>query len=258
MKIAVLLKEVPDTYGERKLNLDTGLADRNATDAVLDEIGERAVEVALSHADRHPATEVTVISMGPASAVTSLRKGLAMGAANAVHVLDNDLLGADLSLTAEALTAALRRSEFDLVVAGNLSTDGSAGVLPAMIAELLDVPHLTGLDEVTIDESSVSGQRVNESGVVSIQAEMPAVISITEALPAGRFPTFKGLMSAKKKPLETLSLADLGVDAADESAGRSIVIAVAERPARQAGVKIIDEGDAADQLIEFLVANRLA
>ena len=258
MKIAVLLKEVPDTYGERKLNLETGLADRGATDAVLDEIGERALEVALTYADGHPDTEVTVLSMGPESVVATLRKGMAMGATDAVHVLDGGLLGADLGLSAEALAAALRRRQFDVVIAGNISTDGSGGVLPAMIAELLNLPQLTGLSSVTLDESSVSGQRVTESGVVSVRADLPTVISITEALPAGRFPSFKGLMAAKKKPLEALSLAELGVDAADETAGRSIVIAVAERPARAAGVKIVDEGDAAAQLVNFLVTNRLA
>jgi electron transfer flavoprotein beta subunit len=258
MKIAVLMKEVPDTYGERKLDLETGLADRGATEAVLDEIGERALEVALTYTDGHPGTEVTVVSMGPETAVPSLRRGLAIGAADAVHIVDGGMAGADLSLTAEVLAAALRRGQFDLVVTGNLSTDGSGGVLPAMIAELLEVPHLTSLHAVSIEESGISGQRMTESGDVTVQAELPAVISVTEALPAVRFPNFKGLMAAKKKPLETLSLADLGVDAADESAGRSIVIAVAERPARQAGVKIIDEGDAADQLVEFLVANRLA
>jgi electron transfer flavoprotein beta subunit len=258
MRIAVLLKEVPDTYGERKLDLQTGLADRGVTDAVLDEIGERALEVALSHADAQPGVEVMVVTMGPETVVSTLRKGLAMGANKAVHLVDDGLRGADLSLTAEVLAAALGRQPFDLVIAGNLSTDGSGGVLPAMLAELLGVPHLTSLSSVSIGESAVSGQRVTESGAVSVRAELPAVISVTEALPAARFPNFKGIMAAKKKPLETLSLAELGVDAADESAGRSIMIAVAERPARQAGVKIVDDGDAAGQLIEFLVTNRLA
>lgn len=258
MRITVLLKEVPDTYGERKLDLETGMADRGATDAVPDEIGERALELALSHADKHPGTEITVLSMGPATVVSTLRKGLAMGAANAVHITDDSLGGADLSLTAEVLTAALKRQRFDLVIAGNLSTDGSGGVLPAMIAELLEVPQLTGLSSVSIEETTVSGRRVTESGVVSVTADLPAVISVTESMPAARFPNFKGIMTAKKKPLETLKPTDIGVDVADESAGRSIVVAIAERPARQAGVKIVDEGDAAGQLVEFLVTNRLA
>jgi len=258
MRIAVLLKEVPDTYGERKLDLQTGLADRGATEAVPDEIGERALEVALSHADNHPGTEVTVVSMGPATAVSGLRKGLAMGADNAVHISDDGLLGADLTLTAEALAAALRRGGFDLVIAGNLSTDGNGGVIPAMIAELLGTAHLTSLESVSIDGSAIRGQRSSEAGMASVEAGLPAVISVTEAMPGARFPNFRGIMAAKKKPLETVGLAELGVQAEDESVGRSIVIAVAERPARQAGVKITDEGDAAAQLVDFLVSNRLA
>ena len=140
MKIVVLVKEVPDTYGDRKLSLETGLADRGASETVLDEIGERSLEVALSYADKHPDAEVVVMSMSPEGSAATVRKGLAMGAASAVHIADEGLVGADLGLTAEVLAAALQRTGFDLVIAGNLSTDGSGGVLPAMVAELLDVP----------------------------------------------------------------------------------------------------------------------
>lgn len=258
MKIVVLLKEVPDTYGERKLDPLTGLADRSANDAVVDEIGERALEAALSHAAQNPETEVTVLSMGPSSTVAALRKALSMGATKAIHINDDGLLGADLGLTAETLAAAIKRSNFDLVIAGNLSTDGSGGVLPAMLAEFLEVPHLTNLASVAIDHWVVTGQRTTDSGVATLSAELPAVISVTESLPAARLPNFRGILAAKKKPLESLGLADLGVDAADESIGRSIVLAVAERPARQAGTKIIDDGDAAEQLAKYLVTNRLA
>src|SRR5699024_8944576 len=131
LKIAVLVKEVPDTYGDRKLNLETGLADRGASEAVLDAIGERALEVALAQKYSDGETEVTVISMAPESATATIRKGLAMGDDNAVHVADESLGGADLGLTAEVLAAALRRGEFDLVVTGNVSTDGNVGMMPA-------------------------------------------------------------------------------------------------------------------------------
>ncbi|MEW1782939.1 electron transfer flavoprotein subunit beta, partial [Arthrobacter sp. NPDC080086] len=137
MKIVVLVKEVPDTYGDRKLSLETGLADRGANEAVIDEIGERALEMALSHADAHEGTDVVVLSLAPESATATLRKGLAMGAGSAVHVCDEALRGADLGLTAETLAAAIRRTGFDLVVTGNLSTDGTGGMIPAMLAELL-------------------------------------------------------------------------------------------------------------------------
>jgi electron transfer flavoprotein beta subunit len=257
MKIVVLVKEVPDTYGDRKLNLETGLADRAANDAVIDEIGERALEVALSFADKNPDAEVVVLSMAPESAATTIRKGLAMGAGSAVQVVDEGLLGADLGLTAEVLAAALRRTGFDLVIAGNLSTDGSGGVVPAMIAEILGVPNATSLNSLTIGDGSVSGERSSDNGTMTVSASLPAVVSITEALPDARFPNFKGIMAAKKKPFETLSLADLGIEAEDHSASRSIVLALSEKPPRTAGVKIVDDGDAGTKLAEFLVQNRL-
>ena len=258
MKIVVLVKEVPDTYGDRKLSLETGLADREASDRVLDEIGERALEVALSHADKTPGTEVVVVSMASAAASGTVRKGLAMGAASAVQVIDDALLGADMGLTAEVLAAVLQRTGFDLVIAGNQSTDGSGGVVPSMIAEILDVPSATYLNSVEIGADAVTGTRASDGATMQVTAPLPAVISITEALPDARFPNFKGIMAAKKKPFETLSLAELEIDAHDPDASRSIVIALSEKPPREAGVKIVDEGDAGEKLAEFLIQNRLA
>ncbi|BDV32076.1 electron transfer flavoprotein subunit beta/FixA family protein [Microbacterium terricola] len=258
MKIVVLVKEVPDTYGDRQLNLETGLADRDAGEKVLDEIGERALEVALSYADAHAGTEVVVVSMTPETAVATVRKGLAMGAASALQVVDDALRGADLSLTSEVLAAAVQRAGFDLVITGNQSTDGSGGVLPAMLAERLGVPQLTALSAVEFTEDAVSGSRASDAGVARISAPLPAVISITEALPDARFPNFKGIMAAKKKPFETVSLADLGVDAERADAPRSIMTAVAQKPPRGAGVKIVDEGDAGEKLAAYLIENRLA
>lgn len=257
MKIVVLVKEVPDTYGDRKLSLETGLADRAASETVLDEIGERALEVALSHADKNADTEVVVLSMAPDSAAATVRKGLAMGAASAVHVADERLLGADLGLTAEVLAAAVKRAGFDLVIAGNQSTDGTGGAVPAMIAELLGVPAATNLNTVQITADSISGERAIDGGTAQVSASLPAVISITERLPDARFPNFKGIMAAKKKPLEVLALADLDVSADPSVAPRTIMTTVSEKPPRAAGVKITDEGDAADKLVDYLVQNRL-
>lgn len=258
MKIVVLVKDVPDTYGDRKLDLETGLADRAASERVLDEIGERALEVALSYADAHPGTDVTVLSMASTDAAATIRKALAMGAASAVQVVDPALAGADLGVTAAVLAAAIRRGGFDLVITGNLSTDGTGGVLPAMIAEHLQVPQATALSSVTIGDAEVTGTRATDFGTAQVTAPLPAVISITEALPDARFPNFKGIMAAKKKPFETLSLADLDVDVDPAAAPQSIMVAVGEKPPRGAGVKIVDEGDAADKLAAFLVENRLA
>lgn len=257
MKIVVLVKEVPDTYGDRKLDLETGLANRGASDAVVDEIGERALEVALSYADANEGTEVVVLTVAPETAGSTIRKALGMGAHSAVHVVDEALAGADLGLTAEVLAAALTRTGFDLVIAGNSSTDGVGGVIPAMLAEHLMVAQVTGLSEVEITATGVAGVRPVDGGVQRVSAELPAVISITEALPEARFANFKGIMAAKKKPLETLTLAELGVDPADPAAARSIMLTVAEKPARAAGVKIVDEGDAGTQLANYLIENRL-
>src|SRR5690606_16806616 len=143
-----------------------------------------------------------------------------------VHVVDDALVGADLSLTAEALAAALRRMGFDLVVAGNQSTDGSGGVLPAMIAELLGVPSATYLNSVDITGPRVVGERATDAGTVAVTVDLPAIISVTERLPDGRFPNFKGIMAAKKKPIETVSLSELGVAADDPAGARSIVIGI--------------------------------
>ena len=257
MKIVVLVKEVPDTYEDRKLSLETGLADRGASKEVLDEIGERALEVALSYADKNPDAEIVVLSMAPSGSATTVRKGLAMGAGSAVHVADEGLVGADLGLTAEVLAAAIRRTGFDLVIAGNLSTDGSGGVMAAMVAELLDVPSATALSTVVIGDGTVSGERASDGATMQVSAQLPAVISITEQLPDARFPNFKGIMAAKKKPFETVTLEDLGIEPEDPNASRSIVLALSEKPPRQAGTKIVDEGDAGEKLAEFLVQNRL-
>ncbi|WP_439902129.1 electron transfer flavoprotein subunit beta/FixA family protein [Microbacterium azadirachtae] len=257
MKIFVLVKEVPDTYGDRKLDLETGLADRGAGEVVLDEITERALEVALSHADANPGTEVVALSMAPESATASIRRALAIGAGSAVHVVDEALQGADLGVTAAVLAAAIRRGEPDLVITGNLSTDGSAGVIPAMLAEHLGFAQATALSAVEIGDGAVTGTRATDFGSQQVTVPLPAVISITESLPDARFPNFKGIMAAKKKPLEVLSLADLGVTVDPAEAPQTILTAVAEKPPRAAGVKITDEGDAAAQLVEFLVQNRL-
>lgn len=252
MKIVVLIKEVPDTWGERRLDLETGLTDRAGVTPVLDEIDERAVEAALAFADAHPGAEVVALTMAPASAAATVRKALAMGATSAVHVVDDALRGADLLLTAEVLAAAIRRTGFDLVIAGNLSTDGGGGVLPAMVAEMLGVPNLTALSSLELTDDSVAGERVSDAGTMRVSAALPAVVSITEAMPEGRFTTFKGIMAAKKKPYETVDATALGVEPEDPAVPRYIMLSVSERPPRAAGVKITDEGDAAEKLAAFL------
>ena len=257
MKIVVLVKEVPDTYGDRVLTTETGLADRGASETVIDEIGERALEVALTYKDADPDTELTVLTMGPESVSASIRKTLAMGADAAVHVADDDLIGADLGLTAEVLAAAAERNGFDLIIAGNLSTDGSGGMIPAMMAEILDIPSALNLNSVTITADSVAGDQAVDDGTAEVTAALPAIISITERLPDARLASFKGIMAAKKKPYETVPLADLGIDANSAEASRSIMLSVANKSPRAAGTTITDEGDAGEKLADFLIENRL-
>lgn len=255
MRIAVLLKEVPDTYGDREIDLETGLADRTG-DVVADEIGERAVEAALAVAKDNNG-EVEILSVGPASISGSIRKGLAMGASTAHIATDDALIGADLTLTAEVLAALIRNGNYDLVVAGNLSTDGNAGMIPAMVAEHLNWPALTNLTEMTVNGDTITATRTSGTANVGLSTQLPAVASVTEAFPDPRYPNFKGLMAAKKKPLNTVSLAELGIDAEDFTPARSIMIGIAERPAREAGTVITDDGTAAEQLADFLASNRL-
>lgn len=252
MKIIVLIKQVPDTYGDRRLDRATGRIDRGG-DLVVDEITERAMEVALTEKDARKA-EVVLLTMGPASAAEALRKGLALGADRAVHILDEDLAGSDMLRTSAVLAAALRREGFDLVVAGNESTDGRGGALAAMIAERLGLPHATSLDTVTVGADHVAGDRAGEQGARAVRAGLPAVVSVTERNPEARFPSFRGSMRAKKKPLATVTLAELG---AAEAASRTTVLTAERRPARVAGRKVVDDGSAAAELADFLTSSHL-
>lgn len=255
MNIIVLLKQVPDTWGERSLALSTGRLDRFSGDQVLDEIGERALEVALVHKDARKDAEVIAVSMGPAGATDVLRKALSMGATSAIHILDDSLAGSDILRTATALAAAISSTSYDLIIAGNESTDGRGGVIPAMLAEMLGCTQLTSLDTVSISATEVSGSRSTDYGTIEATATLPAVISVTERSPEARFPSFKGILTAKKKPLSVLTVADLALDA--EGVGRSLVTSTSERPPREAGVKVVDDGRAAAGLVEYLAANRL-
>ncbi|GAA1498357.1 electron transfer flavoprotein subunit beta/FixA family protein [Paeniglutamicibacter kerguelensis] len=253
MKIVVLIKQVPDTAEERRLEPDTGRLDRDANEPVIDEITERALELALTVKDKDKSTEVVVLTMGPSEASKAIRKALSMGADSGIHVLDDALSGADLTITSAALAAALRNTDADLVIAGNESTDGRAGIVPAMIAEHLGYPLLGSLLSADITHGMVTGERQTEAGTQNVRAPFPAVLTVTEGFDEARFPNFKGIMGAKRKPVATLSASELGVG----STPRSSVLDLAERPARAAGRKIVDGGAAAAELVDFLTAQRL-
>ncbi|MCA0218309.1 MAG: electron transfer flavoprotein subunit beta/FixA family protein [Actinobacteria bacterium] len=257
MKIVVMVKEVPDTYGTRTLDLGTGLSERLRSEPVLDEIGERAIEAALAYRERGHNAEIIVVSMGPRTTTATLQKALAMGADSAVHIVDDALIGADLLLTAEVLASAVRKiGDVDLVLAGDQSSDGSAGIVPAMMSELLGWPNATGLSSLSLTDSALTGMRVSDSANVSIEADLPAVASITETFPEARFPTFAGIIAAKRKSVAKWSLAEMGWVPATEVA-RSIMVDVSARPARIAGTTIHDSGDAGTQLARFLIEKGL-
>ncbi|TFD64254.1 electron transfer flavoprotein subunit beta/FixA family protein [Cryobacterium ruanii] len=258
MKIVVLVKQVPDTWGQRALDLQTGRIDRVLGENVVDEINERALEVGLIQQDTMEA-EVIVLTMGPGSASDAIKKSLAMGADSAIHINDDLLVGADYMRTAQTIAAALKSVPFDLLIAGDKSTDGGGGVIPAMVSEILGIPHLTHLDSVTIEASKVSGERSNNNGSVRAHATLPAVISVTERSAEPRYPTFRGIMKAKKKPVISENLSSISLDSVSPVSDNetTAVLTVEARAERIGGIKIIDEGDAGNKIAEFLALNRL-
>jgi electron transfer flavoprotein beta subunit len=252
MKTVVLVKQVPDTAGTRTIDPATGRVDRTG-DVVIDEIGERAMAVALD-AREQLGGEIVALTMGPEKATDALRRCLALGADEAIHLSDERLAGADVLATARALAAALRGTAFDLVIAGVESTDGKGGVVPTLLGELLGVPVLAGLAAVAVADGTVSGERVETTRSVTLEAATPAVVSVTEAVAEPRHPSLKGVMGAKKKPVTVLGLDDLD-GLADALAGpRSQVRDVTPRPPRAAGTVIDDDGTAGERIAALITA----
>ena len=259
MNIVGLVKQVPDTYSERKLRESDGVLDRDASDAVLDEINERAVEQALQLKEAHGGA-VTVLAMGPRRATEAIRKALSMGADAAVHVSDEALAGSDAVGTARALAAAVRTvGDVDLVLAGNEASDGRSAAVPAMVAEVLELPALTHARTVSVEGTEVTVRRETDDGVVVLRADLPAVVSVNEKINEPRYPSFKGIMAAKKKPVTTLGIGDLGLDPATVgwAGALTAVTAVAPKPPKAAGEKVVDDGDGGARVAAFLVAQKL-
>jgi len=258
MNIVVCVKQVPDTWSEKKLDPSDSTLDRGATDPVMNEMDEYAVEEALTIAEAQGG-EVTVLCMGPDAASETVRKALSMGADKAIHVLDDALHGSDAVATSLALAKALEKAgSYDLVILGSESSDARMSVVPAMLAERLGLPQLTFAKEVTVDGSTVRIKRLTDDGYQAVEASTPAVVSVVEKINEPRYPSFKGIMAAKKKPVETLALSDLGIDAGDVGLGGawSAVESFEAAPPRQAGTIVTDEGDGADRLVEFLASKK--
>src|SRR6201995_4638647 len=236
MNIVVCVKQVPDTAVERTL-IGEGTLDRASLDGLINELDEYAIEEGLKIAEAHGG-EVTILSMGPDKAAESIRKALSMGADKAVHVVDDGLAGSDALATSLALAEALKQIGFDLVILGSESTDARTGVVPAMLAERLGVPQLTLASKVDIDGSSVTIRRLTDDGYAVVTGSLPAVVSVVEKINEPRYPTFKGIMAGKKKPVQPLPLADLSVPAGSVGLEHAPtgVADFAARPPRQAGV----------------------
>ncbi|MGA5299587.1 electron transfer flavoprotein subunit beta/FixA family protein [Nucisporomicrobium flavum] len=258
MKIAVLIKYVPEATAAWRFAGDHAL-DRDSVDGRLSELDEYAVEQALRLAEAGAATEIGYLTMGPPRAVDAVRKALAMGGDRAVHVLDDALHGTDAAGTSLVLAAALRRMEADLVVCGMASTDAEMAVLPAMVAERLGIPAVVNAAALRVEDSTVVAERDTDDATEEVVAPLPALVSVTDRSGEARYPSFKGIVAAKKKPVTTWTLADLGIEPGRVgSAGAATqVLAVRPSPPREAGTVITDEGDAAARLADFLAANKL-
>ncbi|MEV7683963.1 electron transfer flavoprotein subunit beta/FixA family protein [Streptomyces sp. NPDC056909] len=260
LRIVVCVKYVPDATGDRHF-ADDLTVDRDDVDGLLSELDEYAVEQALRIADDYDGdgdAEITVLTVGPEDARDALRKALSMGADKAVHVEDDDLHGTDVVGTSLVLAKAVEKTGYDLVICGMASTDGTMGVLPAVLAERLGVPQVTLLSEVSVEDGTVKGRRDGDTASELLEASLPAVVSVTDQSGEARYPSFKGIMAAKKKPVESWDLEDLEIDA-DEvglAGAWTAVDSAAARPARTAGTIVKDEGEGGKQLAEFLASQK--
>jgi electron transfer flavoprotein beta subunit len=257
LRIVVAVKYVPDATGDRHFAEDL-TTDRDAVDGLLSELDEYAVEQALQIAEEADDAEITVLTVGPEDAKDALRKALSMGADQAVHVEDDALHGTDALGTSLVLAKAIEHVGYDLVVCGMASTDGTMGVVPAMLAERLGVPQVTLLSEVKVEDGKVTGRRDGDAASEQLEASLPAVVSVTDQSGEARYPSFKGIMAAKKKKVESLDLSDLGIeeDEVGLAGAWTKVDSAAERPARTKGTIITDEGEGGKQLAAFLAEQK--
>ena len=242
-----------------------GLLDRAGVDAVLNDLDEYAIEEALriveplNEGAETPLHTITLISMGPERATEALRKGLSMGADNAILISDPALAGSDALATSKVLAEVIKKGGFDLVFCGTESTDARMSVIPAMLAERLEWAQLSFAGSVKVDPaaSRVEIARMTDAGVETMSANFPAVVSVIEKINEPRYPSFKGIMAAKKKPIETKTVSDLGISEVGLAAAWSVVDDATARPPRAKGIKVEDAGDGGTKLVEFLAEKRL-
>lgn len=257
MNIVVCVKYVPDATADRTFNSSDNTVDRVGVDGLLSELDEYAVEQALQIVEAGEG-EVTVLTVGPDQAADAIRKSLQMGAHKGVHVCDDAIHGSDAAATSLVLAEAIKKLDYDLIVFGMASTDGGLGVVPTMVAERLGLPAVTYGSEITADGSAISISRDGDSATETIEATGPLVLSVTDQTGEARYPSFKGIMAAKKKEVLAWSLSDLGVDASQVGldAAWTKVTSFTARPARTAGEIVTDEGDGGVKLVEYLASQK--
>jgi len=258
MNIVVCVKYVPDAQSDRTFNESDNTTDRVGVDGLLSELDEYAVEEALKLVEAGEG-EVTVVTVGPDQAADALKKALQMGADKAVHVKDDAIHGSDAVATSLVLAEAVKKiGNPDLVITGMASTDGTMSVVPAMLAERLGLPQVTFASELSVDGSTVTIRRDGDAASETIVATLPALVSVTDQINEPRYPSFKGIMAAKKKPVEEWALADLGIDASQVGldAAWTKVESFTKRPPREQGQIVTDDGDGGTKLAEFLTAQK--
>ncbi|XVX21419.1 electron transfer flavoprotein subunit beta/FixA family protein [Actinomycetota bacterium] len=258
MNIVVCVKYVPDAQSDRTFNDSDKTTDRESVDGLLSELDEYAVEEALKLVEAGEG-EVTVVTVGPDQAADAVKKALQMGADKAVHISDEAIHGSDAPATSLILAEAVKKiGSPDLVLCGLASTDGTMSVVPAMLAERLGLPQVTQASELTVEGDSVKIRRDGDVASETIEATLPCLVSVTDQINEPRYPSFKGIMAAKKKPVETWTLADLGVDAGQVGLDNSWtkVLEFTKRPPREQGEIVKDEGDGGSKLAEFLASRK--
>ena len=253
MNSVVCVKHIPDPNvpGE----MDGDVLKRDGVQGVLDPGDEFGVEAALLLKEAHGG-EATVVSMGPEPAQEAVRRALSMGADRSILVTDDALRGADALITARVLATAIKRVEYDIVIAGVESTDGYTGTMPSSLAEFLGLPQLTFANAVEVEDGVVSVHRQTSSGYHVVECSLPALVTVTAGVNEPRYPSFKGIMAAKKKPQEQLSLADLSLDAGQLSSNQRVEELTSEEE-RRAGEVVADDGQGASRIADFLKAAKV-
>jgi electron transfer flavoprotein beta subunit len=260
VRIICPVKRVPDTAAKKATDPDLTL-DRDSVEAVLNANDEWSIEEAMRIKERTPDTEVIALCVGPEQAQQTVRKALSYGLDGAIQVRDDAIAGSDAPGIASILAAALRDEAFDLVIMGNQSSDARTMLVPAMLAEYLDLPALTYVSKLEVDGGKLRAERETPTGHQVVEAEAPAVVSVVEAINEPRYPSFKGIMAAKKKPLEVRDLAAVDVDPSSVGLEHAWtqVLEVTPKPPREAGEKVEDDGSGtvgAKALADWLAANK--